>query len=64
MFWNRRGFQHETNEKGWRCQADLEKRMATWCENNRGNEDVPSESMIRDHIVKAVEKFREGREGL
>ena len=29
--------------------------MIAWCEGNWGK--VPAESMIRDHIVKAVEKF-------
>ena len=55
------GLPVETNEEGWRCQADLEKRMTTWCEVNWSK--IPWESQIRDHIVKAVEKFREGRKG-
>ena len=51
----------ETNEEGWRCQADLEKRMTKWCEDNWPK--VPVESQIRTHTVKAIETFCEGRKG-
>ena len=55
------GLPVETNEEGWRCQADLEESHDHWCEDNWPK--VPVESQIRTHTVKAIEKFCEGRKG-
>ena len=56
------GLPTRTNERGWRYQADLERRLTTWCQENWS--DVPSESMIRNHVGKAVGEYKKGREGL
>ena len=55
------GLPVETNEEGWRCQADLERRMTGWCGDNWPK--VPVESQIRAHTLKAIETFCEGRKG-
>ena len=55
------GLPTRTNEKGWRYQADLERHMSKWCQKNWS--EVPSESMIRNHVGKAIEEYKKGREG-
>jgi hypothetical protein len=47
------------NEEGWRCQADIERRMLDWCETNWSQ--APAESLIRHHVAKAMKQFVEGR---
>lgn len=57
------GLPTRPNEKGWRCQADLERCLVAWCEDSWGEENVPAESMIRKHIKDAIKEYKRGREG-
>jgi hypothetical protein len=56
------GLPRRTNEKGWRYQADLERHMSKWCQDNWS--EAPSESMRRKYVVEAIREYKKGREGI
>jgi hypothetical protein len=45
--------------EGWSSQADLERRMATWCQERWGQE--PAGSLIRDRLSKLLAATRNDR---
>jgi hypothetical protein len=49
------------SDEGWRCEADVERRMLDWCATNW--QAVPAESTIRQHVSKVIARFIEGRKG-